>query len=77
MRKPERQHKINTDIRYLKLRVIGFGEPKILPFNEAFKIAQEEGKDLILISENGDLPIVKIEEYNKFLYNLEKKTKRN
>lgn len=75
MKRPERQHKINADIKHPKVRLIGDGEPKVLNTYEAIKIASAEEKDLILISENGDLPIVRIEEYTKFLYNLEKKLK--
>jgi translation initiation factor IF-3 len=74
MRK-ERKHKINTDIKFNTVRLVGMGEPQVLTFFEAFNIARNEGKDLILISENGDTPIVRIEEYTKFLFNLEKKEK--
>ena len=74
MRK-ERKHKINTDIKFNTVRLVGMGEPQVLTFFEAFNLARAEGKDLILISENGDTPIVRIEEYTKFLYNLEKKEK--
>ncbi len=70
-----RLHKINTAISSDKVRLIGHGEPVVLSFNEAFKMAKSEGYDLILISESGDTPVVKIEEYNKFLYNLQKKEK--
>jgi translation initiation factor IF-3 len=75
MKKPQRQHKINEDIKSFQVRLVGQGEPTILSTKEAFKVALTEGKDLIQISESGDIPVVKIEEYNKFLYNLEKKQK--
>ena len=75
MRRQERLHKINTDIKYDKVRLVGSEEPKVISHSEAMKIAFSEGKDLILISESGDLPIVRIEEYSKFIYNLEKKQK--
>jgi translation initiation factor IF-3 len=42
---------------------------------EASKIAQEEGVDLILINENATPPIVRIEDYGKFIYDSEKKEK--
>ena len=74
-KKPERQHKINTDIKSNQVRLVGNGEAQVLSTYEAIKLANNEGKDLILITENGDTPIVRIEEYNKFLYNLEKKLK--
>lgn len=75
IRKQERQHKINTDIKSTQVRLIGTGEPKIISTYEAIKLANNDGKDLILISENGDIPTVRIEEYTKFLYNIEKKLK--
>ena len=77
MRKTQRQHKINEDIKSYQVRLVGYGEPTILSHKEAFKIALSEGKDLIQISETGDIPIVRIEEYNKFLYNLQKKQKES
>lgn len=75
MRRQERLHKINTDIKHDQVRLVGLGEPKVISHSEAIKLAFSEGKDLILISENGDLPVVRIEEYSKFIYNLEKKQK--
>jgi translation initiation factor IF-3 len=42
---------------------------------EASKIAQEEGVDLILINENANPPIVRIEDYGKFIYDSERKEK--
>lgn len=75
MKKTQRQHKINEDIKSYQVRLIGQGEPQILSTRDAFKIAIAEGKDLIQISESGDIPVVKIEEYNKFIYNIEKKQK--
>jgi len=71
----ERKHKINSDIKSNQVRLVGNGEPKVLYTNQALRLAVEEGKDLILISESGDIPVVRIEEYSKFLYNLEKKEK--
>ena len=73
-KRPEikRRHKINEEIKSLEVRLIGQGEPKVLKTNTAIKMASDEEKDLILINENQTPPIVKIEEYNRFLYNLEK-----
>jgi translation initiation factor IF-3 len=42
---------------------------------EAFKIAQEQGLDLVLINENANPPIVRIEDYGKFIYDQEKREK--
>lgn len=76
-RKPtkERKHKLNGEVRFQQVRLVGEGEPRIMSSFEASKIAQAEGKDLILINENQDPPIVRIEDYNKFIYDLEKSLK--
>ena len=75
-RKTEKQrlHKINSDIKSNQVRLVGIGEPKIMSTLDAIKMANNDGKDLILIND-GEIPIVRIEEYSKFLYNLEKKQK--
>ena len=65
----ERKHKLNSEVRFPQVRLVGEGEPKIMSSFEASKIAQAEGKDLILINENQDPPIVRIEDYNKLFTN--------
>lgn len=71
----ERKHKLNGEVRFPQVRVVGEGEPKIMSSFEAYKMAQSEGKDLILINETQNPPIVKIEDYNKFIYDFEKSQK--
>jgi len=73
----ERKHKLNSEVRFPQVRLVGNGEPVVMSSFEASKIAQSEGKDLILINENQDPPIVRIEDYNKFIYDLEKTQKAN
>ena len=75
MNKKKRLHKINSEVRFPQVRVIGDGEPKIMTSYEASQIAQSEGKDLILINESQNPPIVKIENYNRYLYEIEKANK--
>ena len=65
-------HKLNGQVRFLKVRLVGRGEPVIMSSREAYNIAIEEGIDLILINENAEPPIVRVEDYSKFIYNLEK-----
>ena len=76
-KRPEikRRHKINQEITSPEVRLIGRGEPFVLSIREAQKMANDEEKDLILINENQTPAIVKIEVYNKFLYELEKAEK--
>lgn len=65
-------HKLNGEVRFPKVRLIGRGEPVIMSSREAYNIAVEEGTDLILINENAEPPVVRVEDYSKFIYNLEK-----
>lgn len=69
----ERKHKLNSEVRFPEVRVIGENEPGVMSSFEASKIAQSLGMDLILINESAKPPVVRIEDYSKFLYNLEKK----
>ncbi len=73
--KKERKHKINEEVRFPEVRVIGELNGEVMSSFEAFRIAQSEDKDLILINENANPPVVKIEDYGKFLYNQERKEK--
>lgn len=80
-RKPplkEKKHKTNNEVRFPLVRVLGdIGKGEIMSSYDASKIAEVNGLDLILISESANPPIVKIEEYSKFLYELEKRDKNN
>lgn len=71
----ERKYKINGEVRFPEVRVIGSYNGQIMSSFEASKIAQEEGVDLILINENATPPIVRIEDYGKFTYESGKKEK--
>jgi translation initiation factor IF-3 len=77
-RKPpvkQRRHKINSEVRFPQVRLIGDTETKIMSSYEASKLAEAEELDLILINENANPPVVRIDDYNKFLYQLEKTEK--
>ena len=47
----------------------------VLPVNEAIKLAQEKGLDLVEISAKADPPVCKIIDYSKFKYEQKKKQK--
>ncbi len=69
----QRKHKINSEVRFPLVRLVGQEEgPKIISSYEASKLAESLELDLILINESQDPPIVKIADYNKFIYELEK-----
>lgn len=55
------------------------GENKsiVIPIEEARKIALKEEKDLIEINARVNPPILKIEDYSKYLYELKKQMKNN
>jgi len=72
------KHKINSEVKFISVRVIGdIGNGQVMSSYEAIKIAEGLGKDLILISETAKPPVVKIEDYGKFLYEIEKREKES
>lgn len=75
MKGKKRRFKINEEINSNQVRLLGDSTPIVISTREALLMAKNEGKDLILINENQDPPIVKIEEYTRYVYNLEKSEK--
>ena len=70
---------INEQIRAREVMVIGpNGEQLgIKPINDALTLATYAGFDLVLINPNGNPPVCKIMDYNKFKYENKKRTKEN
>lgn len=69
-------HRINEQIRAREVRLVGDNvEQGIYPIQEARRMAQEQGLDLVEISPNADPPVCKILDYQKFLYQQKKKAK--
>ncbi len=67
---------INEDIKATEIRVISDNaEPVVMKTEEALQIADEEGKDLIMINPTAEPPVCKIMEMNKYLYDKAKKEK--
>lgn len=50
-------------------------KPEVMSIRDALKLADEMGLDLIEISPNADPPVVRIADYQKFLYQQKKKAK--
>jgi translation initiation factor IF-3 len=73
----EEQHRINKNIRNTpQVRVVGDDiEPGVYPIEEAIKMAEDLGVDLVEIAPNVDPPVCKVVDYGKFLYELKKKAK--
>ena len=58
------------------MRVVGDEiEAGVYTFEEALKMAEEAGVDLVEIAPNVDPPVCKIIDYGKYLYELKKKAK--
>lgn len=74
--KKEEPHRINEKIRVPQVRLVGENvEQGVYSTHDALKIADEKGLDLVEISPNGDPPVCRITDYQKFLYQQKKKLK--
>lgn len=70
--------KKNNEIRSDQVRVILNGDNKgILSLKEALKLSVALGLDLIQISEKTDPPVCRVDDYGKFIFNLEKERKKH
>ena len=71
--------RINEAIRAKELRVIGSSGEQlgILPRDEALKLAEQAGVDLVEISPNADPPVAKIIDWGKFQYQKMKEQQKN
>lgn len=68
-------HRINDRIRAKEVRVVMDGDNNIMSIDDALRLSEEMGLDLIEISPNANPPVCKIMDYQKFIYD-EKKRKR-
>jgi translation initiation factor IF-3 len=72
----EAEHRINHHIRAQQVRLVGDNVTVgVYSVQEAQRMAQEQGLDLVEISPQADPPVCKIVDYNKFLYDKKKKEK--
>jgi len=70
------KYKLNRDIRYPQIRVVGENiESGIYTPQEAIRMAEELGMDLVEITPNADPPVCRIVDFQKFLYEKKKKEK--
>ncbi|MBL7712424.1 MAG: translation initiation factor IF-3 [Chitinophagaceae bacterium] len=73
---PQNEHRLNNEITAQEVRLIREGaEPLVCPLNEALRMAEEQGVDLVEISPNAVPPVCRIIDYKKFLYEKKKKDK--
>jgi len=67
---------VNERITAGQVRLVGENvKSDIYPIDEARKIAQGLGLDLVEVVPNADLPVCRVIEYQKFLYDKKKKEK--
>ena len=70
------QHRINEQIRAKEVRIVGDDiQSAVYPLQQALKIAEEKGADLVEISPNAVPPVCRIIDYSKFVYQLKKRAK--
>lgn len=77
--KDQNSYRVNDEIpNYKSVRIIGENiESKVVSFSEAKGIANSMELDLIEINSNTSIPIIKIYDYSKFLYEQKKNAKKN
>jgi len=74
--KKEEPYKINEHIHSRQVRLVGDNvEQGVYSIDEALRIADNLGLDLIEISPNADPPVCRVADYQKFLYQQKKKQK--
>jgi len=72
----QQEHRTNHMIRVPQVRLVGDNvEVGVYSTQEALKIAQDQGLDLVEISPSAEPPVCKIIDYNKFLYDKKRKEK--
>ena len=71
--------RVNNEIRVGgNVRIVGEGiESKVVTMSEARKIAEDMELDLVEIQGKSDVPIVRVCNYEKMLYELKKAAKKN
>jgi len=75
-REQQQEHRTNHMIRVPQVRLVGDNvEVGVYPTQDAMRMAQEQGLDLVEISPSADPPVCKIIDYNKFLYEKKRKEK--
>jgi translation initiation factor IF-3 len=76
MNKKKKLHLINKEITIKQIRLTGEGfNGQIVTLNEALETANELNLDLVLISSSTEIGICKIMNYEKFIYESNKKPK--
>jgi translation initiation factor IF-3 len=72
MAKKKREHLLNGEIRATEVRL---PEEGIIKTSEAMKLAEQQDMDLVLINASSSPPVCRIMNYEKFIYEQNKKPK--
>lgn len=70
-------NKINDEIVANRVKIVGDGEPQEMSLADAKKLADAKDMDLVLMNGNIEPAIVKIMDYSKHLYELNKNKTQN
>ncbi len=75
-RDSKNQYRVNEQIRVPEVRVVGDNvEQGIYPIQEALRMAEDRGLDLVEIAPSAKPPVCRIIDYQKFLYQQKKRQK--
>lgn len=75
-RNNEPKHILNDRIRFKEVRLVGDDiESTVMSIDDAREMAEREGLDLMLVTEKGNPPVVRLCDYQKFLYQEKRKQK--
>ena len=67
---------VNDDIRFRQLRVVGdTGQIGVMSKEQALTLAEQHNTDLVVISPDGDPPVAKLLNANKYFYEQKRKAK--
>lgn len=72
MNKNKKQHLLNREIRVNEVRIDG----QVMRLSEALQEAESQNLDLVLIAPNATPPVCRIINYEKFIYEQNKKDKQ-
>ncbi len=61
---------------YTKVRLVGEESNEIVSVLEALSRAEEAGLDLVMISDKGDFPVMRVQDFKKVQYELKKSKKK-
>ena len=69
------QYRVNEQIRVREVRIVGDSGSTVVPTRQALDMARDQGVDLVEISPNANLPVCRLIDYSKFLYQQKKRAK--